>query len=412
MKSIKITFLFIFLFILLAVSCQEKSNNPIDFENNLVSTAEIQFQKSSAIADKVISAICLVSANDMDTIFKDLTVTDKYVYGTINQILAGPSRKFEIFTYDAAQNPTYYGFSYCDVIAGKIIKLNIILYPINNEGTVIITGTFADSTKADKIVFQSGPKDLYDIYIMDSYSKNIQNLTNTPEINEQRPRISPYMDKILFTRKVGDFHRPYIMNLDGSAAQELSIFPGTNCVLHDWSPDGDRIVFTHNRNLWIYDIISTEIYQLTRDSIGYNDPRWSSSGEWIGYYAGEYGTYKIYLIKPDGSQTHVIPNISHLECRRFAFSPDGFTVAICGRERIGYTFDLFRINIDGTDLQMITDTPSADESKLTWSPDGSKILFARFDGGDPNDLYIVEKDGSSYMPFLYMDEEQNYPHWR
>ncbi len=412
MKTVKIVFLFIFLYFLLPVSCQEKSNNPVDSENKLVSTAEIQFQKSSAIADKVISAICIVSANDMDTIFSDLTVTNDYVYGKINQIPAGQSRKFEIFTYDVEQTPTYYGFSYCDVIAGKIIKLNIILYPLNNEGTVIITGTFADSSNAGKIVFQSGLKDLYDIYIMDSNSKNIRNLTNTPTINEHRPRISPNTEKILFTRKVGDFHRPFIMNLDGSDAEEILIFPGANCVIHDWSPDGNKIVCTYNRNLWIYDLITTEIYQLTQDSIGYNDPRWSPSGEWIGYYAGEYGTYKIYLIKPDGSQNHVIPNISHMECRRFAFSPDGYSVAICGRERIGYTFDLFCINIDGTDLQMITDTPYADESKLTWSPDGSKILFARFDGGDPNDLYIMEKNGSSYMPFLLMEGEQNYPHWR
>jgi len=98
-----------------------------------------------------------------------------------------------------------------------------------------------------------------------------------------------------------------------------------------------------------------------------------------------------------------------MEARRFSISPNSQTLSVCACYQIGYTWDLYSINIDGSNLVNLTNTPAVDESKSCWAPDGDKILFVRFDGGGPNDLYIMNSDGSNYKPFLIWANEQNYP---
>ncbi|MFW6079302.1 MAG: Ig-like domain-containing protein [Gemmatimonadota bacterium] len=55
------------------------------------------------------------------------------------------------------------------------------------------------------------------------------------------------------------------------------------------------------------------------------------------------------------------------------------------------TIDL--VNVDGTDVRPVTD-PSLDARRPTWSPDGTRIAFARIpDGETASDIYIVDADG-------------------
>ncbi|NIT59621.1 MAG: hypothetical protein GWN00_26400, partial [Aliifodinibius sp.] len=70
-------------------------------------------------------------------------VTDSSVTGTIDSIPAGPHRKFEIFVYDEDTTLTYSGEAFSDVPAGAVLTLQIVLYPVDHTGTVIIVGTFA-----------------------------------------------------------------------------------------------------------------------------------------------------------------------------------------------------------------------------------------------------------------------------
>ena len=181
----------------------------------------------------------LVSAPDMDSIFAELVVTATQVEGVIENIPAGLHRKFEIFTYDADTNLTYYGHSFSDVIAGQTITVQITLYPVNTTGTVIIVGTFSNfPPQAGKIVFEANFDGSIDLYRINPDGTNMINLTNMSETDEVRPCISPDGQKVLFSKRYpSDIFRPFIMNMDGSNPIELNIQPTANVVTCDWSPD-------------------------------------------------------------------------------------------------------------------------------------------------------------------------------
>ena len=50
--------------------------------------------------------------------------------------------KFEIFTYKADNTLTYYGRSFTDILSSSGLIQQIILYPVNSTGKVIIVGAF------------------------------------------------------------------------------------------------------------------------------------------------------------------------------------------------------------------------------------------------------------------------------
>ena len=72
-----------------------------------------------------------------------------------------------------------------------------------------------------------------------------------------------------------------------------------------------------------------------------------------------------------------------------------------GVERIAFTsdrdgdFDIYVMNVDGTEVEQLTDDPGRDVEP-DWSPDGSRIVFASDRGNDPEftDIWVMNADGS------------------
>lgn len=406
--------------IFLIIGCQSEKGmiTNITTGNEEASSVRFFFIKPAELDTLVVSAQALVTAPDMDSIFADLTVSSTQVEGVIENIPAGPHRKFEIFTYDVDTNLTYYGHEFADVISGQTITLHIILYPVNNSGTVIIVGTFSPfPPPSGYIVFEANYNGSIDIYRIRSDGTNLFNITNLSGTDEIRPCISPDGQKVLFSKRFPDGRiRPYQMEIDGNNKIELNIHTSANVVPWGWSPDmqkilvhsdadGDREIYIYNRNTHL-------TTQLTYNNIEDWGPKWSPGGDWILFYSNEGGTFHIYLIHPDGTNRHLLlPQTSYMEQRNGKFSPDGSKIVFAGRDTYS-SWDSFIVNSDGSNLIRLNPDPNTNDFHACWSPDGQKILFVKYDNYH-NGLYTMNLDGTDVqMLWDTPSSMEDYPDWK
>lgn len=135
--------LLILLLLTALIGCTNTPNSPSDDQLLPPGETSFFFVKPANLAHLIASAEAIISAPDMDSIVTQLTVTDTTVYGTVDQIPAGDSRKFEILVYDENDDLTYEGSAFADVPGGATITVNITLLPVSSPfGTAIIVGTF------------------------------------------------------------------------------------------------------------------------------------------------------------------------------------------------------------------------------------------------------------------------------
>jgi TolB protein len=188
------------------------------------------------------------------------------------------------------------------------------------------------------------------------------------------------------------------------------------------SPMGDRIVFTSTRSgdieLWTCDLNGQDLQQVT-DEIGYDGGAFfSHSGEWLVFRTtmfnesdlqNEHEHYKellarnlirphsmeIMVIRPDGSERTQVTDLGKANWAPYFF-PNDERILFCTNHHspdpTQLNFDLFAIDLDGTNLERITFEDSFDSFPM-FSPDGRFLVFSsNRDGskkGDTN-LFIAE----------------------
>lgn len=129
------------------------------------------------------------------------------------------------------------------------------------------------------------------------------------------------------------------------------------------------------------------------------DPSWSGDGTQIAYN----DSTGISVANDDGS--FPVSLGAGATATQPAFSFDGNTVAFVK------TGDIFTINSDSTgNEQNVTNTVAA-EADPAYSPDGSKIAFARNDGATGFDLWVMNADGSSPFQVTFAPGDERSPSW-
>lgn len=305
------------------------------------------------------------------------------------------------------------------------------------------------SPDGTRIAFFSEREGKSGIWVMDTDGNNAIPVGTPPGVNDY-PTWSPDSKRIAWNCTMGRRHpngrgdfEICAANADGSDLIQLTDTEGDN-KYPAWSPDGATILFVSNRAGWPtlpayeplgYDAEAfgdEEIFVMNVDGSNQinltNNPReddsfpaWSRDGSHFIY--SRYGCLTVLNIaNPDQRIPLSKGNCTGADSGTF---PDWFqsvksssaaTASACSPaisfmdERNGQT-DIFAMDSDGSGLRQLTND-SARESAMSWSPDGSQLIFQRSSEEDgTTELYLINAHGSGLLNLTKNPGDDWSPAW-
>lgn len=180
------------------------------------------------------------------------------------------------------------------------------------------------------------------------------------------------------------------------------------------------LTFTSNRtnDFEIYKLTSKngEVEQLTRvDGLDIT-PRWSPKGDKIVFASNrekDYG-YQIYVMDVDGSNQHRIGSPIPGDNSHPDWSPDGqYIVFQSKRDTNGNpmddNFDIFIMDVDGGNNKQLT-YDLTDDTSPVWSPDGKNIAFLSERNGQ-DEVYLISPEGTNLEQLTQLDVLKSWLQW-
>lgn len=202
--------------------------------------------------------------------------------------------------------------------------------------------------------------------------------------------------KIAFTCqvfKVQASNQICIINADGTGFRRLTTDNTRQHYYPSVAPDGRSVVYAAFREPNVYEIYEIEIdtgnvEQLTDRLGNVNGPEISPDGSLIAFKLSTPTSNEIWLMNRDGSDQRRIPNASGWDP---TWSPDGNYILFASDMQ--GAIQLFRIRLNGSELQKISDLPAI-RGRSDWSLDGRFIVT--YSGPAWNrDVFIMDADGSN-----------------
>ncbi|HCK66270.1 MAG TPA: hypothetical protein DHW49_08380 [Anaerolineae bacterium] len=265
-----------------------------------------------------------------------------------------------------------------------------------------------------------------ELFITD-YANNSSQLISNENVVEFA--VAPNQNDVAYVIQNSNIQNEiWLMNLESQENKRISACENATCSGMVWSPDGNKIIYEHIGNdgnlsgfstLWWIDILSGEEGPVFQESqLPGGNARWSSNGEWLSYatpegirlynfengetrlienilggavmwspnsktillrdvvirheqfvtqlFLYEIESEKIYNLNPDDAMENIL----------VAWSPNGEMIAVVRRDlSIPRGDQIWLMNADGSDAQMITNDPDVLHASLNWSPDGKYLLY-------------------------------------
>ena len=211
---------------------------------------------------------------------------------------------------------------------------------------------------------------------------------------------------IVYQATVGKHVQLFTVRPDGTGVRQLTRFKDSDSVHPSWSPDGSRIAFERDfsTHSGIYTMAvqgGSEIVSLTPRGFQGN-PAYSPDGTSIVFDRQMPNGDGLWLMQKDGTgRRHLTQNKrpGDGECRcdeSPVFSPDGKRIAFV-RAITDQKTAAFLVDADGSGLRQLTPWRLGVSAKLDWSPDGTRILISSPQAERPgraSNVYTIHPDGT------------------
>jgi dipeptidyl aminopeptidase/acylaminoacyl peptidase len=291
-----------------------------------------------------------------------------------------------------------------------------------------------------------GDKECCAIYLLDIATGETRQMTNGRAIDRQ-PQWSPDGQSLAFISDRGGKPQLYILPADGGEARELTQFKRGIGDSIAWSPEGGKIAFSAVadaaapdlskepyrldrtvyrfdgigylddavQDLYVLDLASGEIRQLTDDRSNNRNPRWAQNGRSILYDANmrfdnsRAMTPDLKTVDLAGKQALILEDWASVE--NASFTPDGARIVFVGRpddgKPIGTKSDLYVLDLASGDIDcrtnaldvgvggyLIMDMPvqGLKEWNVLVSDDGESA-FAMVQRGGTDHIYRIALSG-------------------
>ncbi len=182
-----------------------------------------------------------------------------------------------------------------------------------------------------------------------------------------------------------DLPQLYLVDLATQGLTQLTNMPEGACQ-PSWSPDGARLVFIspckgtdeiyYGASLYIINADGGNLTPIASVPGGDFDPAWSPDGNSIAFTSLRTGQMEIFVMSVDNptSVNQITKGAKSVESRQPAWSPDGSQIAYAVK-RFG-VYQIWLMKADGTEQKQIVRSGVAFSDYLPlWSPDGQLILF-------------------------------------
>lgn len=144
-----------------------------------------------------------------------------------------------------------------------------------------------------------------------------------------------------------------------------------------WSPDGNQLVFSGfvngKWNVFIYDISSNGIVNISKTKVNERKPTWHPDGESIVYDKIENGTSTLFIFNTNTYEKKELFN-RNINCSQASFSNNGNIVCFLGFDKINENWQVYTYDFIYDNLNQLTKHKTSCNHP-SFSPNGKHILY-------------------------------------
>jgi TolB protein len=258
------------------------------------------------------------------------------------------------------------------------------------------------------IVYQATIGKHIQLFTVKPDGTGVRQLTRFKDSDAVHAAWSPDGTRIAFERDFAKHAGIYTMSAEGGDLRSLT--PRGLQGLPAFSPDGTTIVFDRTLPkedaLWLMNADGTNLRQLTHNKPAAKNecrcdgsPIFSPDGKRVAFVRTVTDLKTaVFVVNVDGGGVKQVTPWRMGISAKLDWSPDGSRLVVSSpqAERPGVASNVITLRPDGTGLERLTHetTPGVHDLADGYSPDGTKIIFAKTVDGGPFQVYVMNADGT------------------